>query len=295
MGRTESDRATRWLTGIALVGLLAFAVAGTVNYVLENEARRQDRATQSSVPDAPGEEPIAVSVGSDKSAFVCAGHISAYAERFFYPSSHPSPPPRSVRPRRCFDSPEEAKSAGYQIAAAPPGHRLVAGVYLVRPEARLRRECASAAKELGFAVLCPTWLQHTEFSALPVCRVGVGCARRTVFNVYGSPFSLDPLGPPGPVRLRMVTSRDKGAAPACRGASQTMSHVGPMDASRVICREPARQWVAVSWTAGEVHHRVIVRAQVVIRNRYEELLHSISRLATFVASEAELGPEQDAG
>ena len=115
--------------------------------------------------------------------------VAGYAHTF-YPSNYPTPPPRSVRPGRCFTSTRQATAAGYALAKPPSGGVDVSGVYLVPPAPSLAGLCQRSARKAGLAVPCPTLIPGTPNSVL--CTGEFPCAAFGSFVLEGS-FA----GPPG--------------------------------------------------------------------------------------------------
>ena len=102
----------------------------------------------------------------------------------FYPTNYPTPPPRSVRPGRCFTSTRQAAAAGYALAKPPPGGIEVSGVYLVPPSESLAGLCERSARKAGLAVPCPTLIPGTP-NSMP-CAGEFPCAAVGSFVLEGS-------------------------------------------------------------------------------------------------------------
>jgi hypothetical protein len=114
--------------------------------------------------------------------------IPAYGGQF-YPSTFPTPPPKTTRPRRCFASATQASRAGYRQAPTPTGDLLIDGVYLVRPSHSLNALCVSAARVTGLAVPCPTLIPGTPDDTF--CAVGAFCHIPGAFVLEGT-FTAPP-------------------------------------------------------------------------------------------------------
>lgn len=105
--------------GLAVVGVVAGVVL--VGALL-------GRAVRPGLGPIPGPSPAAASAGVaanrlSPGRWVCPQPfpVHAYkAGRVFYRADHPSLPPLTKRPERCFTSSEEAEAAGYRRAPHPP-------------------------------------------------------------------------------------------------------------------------------------------------------------------------------
>jgi len=106
---------------------------------------------------ALGSNPLPMGNGLSQCAWTdgWAGYASS---RTYYPPNYPQPPAHRVSPSRCFGTPTEAVIAGYRPAPTPSGYLLVGDIYLEPAGQALARACAKAARELGFAVPCPTFV-----------------------------------------------------------------------------------------------------------------------------------------
>jgi hypothetical protein len=117
-----------------------------------------------------------------------------------YPPGHPARPLRNATAVACYQTVEQASTAGYLPAPLPAGTDELFGVYLVPTGSRLQRQCQRAADRLGFAVPCPRLLPTRSPGSAPP-RV---CDRRHEYEVDGCrkglPFVLEWEGfavPPG--------------------------------------------------------------------------------------------------
>jgi hypothetical protein len=140
-------------------------------------------------------EPSDVQPGSSPRSvgglFLCPpfAPIRAFRDRYF-PLTYPNPPPKTVRPERCFSSSGQASRAGYAVAPTPQGDRLIDGVYLVRPSPHVAHLCRMAARKARLPVPCPTLIPGTADDVF--CAVGARCVQRGAV-VFEGTFAA-PLG-----------------------------------------------------------------------------------------------------
>jgi hypothetical protein len=87
--------------------------------------------------------------------FAVAGYKTARSGPVVFPLTHPERPALGEPPSRCFPSFSQARGAGYRVAPPPRGMRVMGGIYLTSPAAKLTRKCRAAERQLAFSVPCP--------------------------------------------------------------------------------------------------------------------------------------------
>jgi hypothetical protein len=101
-----------------------------------------------------------------------------------YPTNEPSPPPKTVRPERCFTSTAQAARAGHPIASTPAHDRVIGGVYLVPPAATVEALCRRSTRVAELAVPCPTLVPGPPSSLS--CDTATPCAQPGWFVLEGT-------------------------------------------------------------------------------------------------------------
>jgi hypothetical protein len=193
----------RWLpVGVArgprLVGLVA-AVLLVAALVITGRVQSWAPPPPPAPPDRTDAAAAPYRIGS---SFRCplARPVLVMSSGHSYPPGHPAPALQGATAVACYQSVEQASTAGYLQAPLPAGTDELFGVYLVPTGSQLQRQCQRAADRLGFAVPCPGLLPTRSPGSAPP-RV---CDRRHEYEVDGCgkglPFVLEWEGfavPPG--------------------------------------------------------------------------------------------------
>ena len=236
-------------------GIAVLLMAGAVGIVwLLGKGRAAPTAELRSPAPVTELAPLALGGGS----FLCpSGYQYAAYERphQFYPPNHPSHPGLAVRPVKCFATAENALADGYVLPPPPAGAELVNGVYLVPVD--LARKCRAAARQLGFAVPCPTSLPNAPAGADgPNCGAqfftqGQGCAGDGTFYLDFRGFAIPPhYQEPEPLSVSVVlVAFDRRVAHdsnlyyflACPGAPWSGLYEVPLDGGVTAVTAEVRQ------------------------------------------------------
>jgi hypothetical protein len=120
--------------------------------------------------------------------------VLAMANGASYPPGHPARPPQDARAVGCYQTPEEATTAGYRPAPLPAGVLVTSGVYLTPTDRAFRSRCQLAADRLGLAVPCPGLLPTSAPSTAPpeLCGQGFPCHRGHGFVFRREGFAVPP-------------------------------------------------------------------------------------------------------
>jgi len=127
--------------------------------------------------------------------------VLAMANHMSYPLGHPAKPPPTTTAIACYQTTDEAASAGYAPAPLPPGALEIGGVYLTPTSRELRARCHQVADQLGFAVPCPGLLPTAPPGSPPprLCDEPPTCRRGQVLRFIQGAFVVPPgyVGAPG--------------------------------------------------------------------------------------------------
>ncbi len=179
--------------GPRLVGLIA-AVLLVAALIITGRVQSGAERRPPAPPDRAAAAAAPYRIGSSVRCPL-ARPVLAMSNGNSYPPGHPAHPPQEAMAVACYQTVEQASTAGYRPAPLPAGTLELGGVYLVPTGSRLQRQCQRAADRLGLAVPCPRLLPTGSPGSLPP-RV---CDRRYVCG-KGLPFVLDWEGfavPPG--------------------------------------------------------------------------------------------------
>ncbi len=180
-------------TGTKLVGLIA-AVLLVAALIITG---RVQSGTERRPPAPPDRTDAAAAPYQIGSSFRCplGSPVLAMSNHHSYPPGHPAQPPQDATAVACYQTTEQASTAGYRPAPLPAGTLELGGVYLIPTGSQLPRQCQRAADRLGLVVPCPGLLPTGSPDSLPprVCDRRYACRK-------GLPFVLDWEGfavPPG--------------------------------------------------------------------------------------------------
>jgi hypothetical protein len=120
--------------------------------------------------------------------------VLAMADGRSYPPGHPARPPQLARAVGCYQTPQEAATAGYPSAPLPAGALVIGGVYLAPTDWAFRSRCQLAADRLGFAVPCPGLLPTSAPGTAPpeLCGQRFPCDRGRGFFFRQQGFTVPP-------------------------------------------------------------------------------------------------------
>ncbi len=196
--------ASDWETGqrrppawrVPLLVLVALAVAGPP--AAPGAARARGGMTVTTGEQVLAAEPPALDVvgGEPTDAggrWLCPQDlpVRAYGDGLAYPGQHPQRPASTVEPATCYRDIDAAEAGGYALAPPPPDTAVVYGLYLQEPPESTLRDCAQAARTLGFAVPCPGQLPHPA--------EGASCAGSDGSCVWANGFVIELRDFPVPV------------------------------------------------------------------------------------------------
>jgi hypothetical protein len=178
--------------GPRLVGLIAavlLVAALIITGRVQSGAERQPPAP----PDRTDAAAAPYRIGS---SFRCplGRPVLAMSSGNSYPPGHPARPLQGTTAVACYQTVEQASTAGYLPAPLPAGTDEVFGVYLVPTDRAFCSRCQLAADRLGFAVPCPGLLPTSApGTALPeLCGQEFPCDRGRGFFFRQEGFEVPP-------------------------------------------------------------------------------------------------------
>jgi hypothetical protein len=237
-------------SGPTVLAVLAVAVLVVALVVTGRSlSGRGTRPSAQPPPTAAADAPYRI---GDRVTCPLAHPVLATADGHSYPPGHPARPPRDADPVACYETAEDAATAGYTRAPLPAGALELGGVYLLPTSGRFRRQCRQAADRLGLPVPCPTVLPPRPPNSTPP----TVCERRSPWCTPQFGFLLEDSGfvvPPGFIGLEPATGAHLAIA-AARRAVGSVACVGERPVATVKVRRTRGRLSLCPHAAGATVH-----------------------------------------